>query len=44
MTDIIQKFGDFVDAQIPDHPNAARRLLLAAYYAKRIQLKKFPPK
>ena len=44
MADMIQKFGNLVDAQIPDHPNAARRLLLAAYYAKRVQLKKFPPK
>ncbi|MCC6094075.1 MAG: 2-hydroxyacyl-CoA dehydratase family protein [Eubacterium sp.] len=42
MADIVRKFGEFVDAQIPAHPDAARRLLLAAYYAKRVQLQKFP--
>ena len=42
MTDLVKTFGDLVDKQITEHPVAARRMLLAGYYAKRFQLKHFP--
>ena len=44
MADLVQKYGRMVDSRIEEHPVAARRMLLAGYYAKRIQLKHFPLK
>ena len=42
MADLVQKYGRAVDALIEQHPTAARRMLLFGYYAKRVQLKRFP--
>ena len=44
MADLVKKYGGMVDALIEAHPTAARRMLLAGYYAKRVQLKRFPLK
>ena len=44
MADLVKKYGSLVDSLIENHPTAARRMLLAGYYAKRIQLKHFPLK
>lgn len=40
--DLVSRFGRLIDDRIEQHPVAARRLLLAGYYAKRLQLKHFP--
>ena len=44
MSQIVEKFGGFVDTKIETNPEAARKLLLAAYRAKLFQLKAFPDK
>lgn len=44
MSDLIERFGNLVGSKIDTKPHAARRLLLAAYRAKLIQLKHFPEK
>ena len=44
MADLVKKYGELVDRLIENHPTAARRMLLTGYYAKRIQLKRFPLK
>jgi len=44
MADLVKKYGELVDRLIENHPTAARRMLLTGYYAKRVQLQKFPLK
>ena len=44
MSDIVETFGRLVGRQIEKKPQRARRLLLAGYYAKRLQLKIAPQK
>ena len=44
MSTIVDKFGALVGNKIQDHPDTARKLLVAAYRGKRIQLKHFPDK
>jgi len=44
MSDLVAKFGSYVDSKIEKEPEKARKLLLAAYRAKLVQLRAFPEK
>lgn len=44
MGNTIQKFGQLVGRQLPEHPERARRLLCAAYRLVGLQMRRFPPK
>ncbi len=44
MADMVQKFGSFLNSRMETDPASARRLLTAAFRAKRLQLKFFPDK
>ena len=41
---VIQKFGQIVGNQLPEHPERARKLLSAAYKLVGLQMRRFPPK
>ena len=44
MSTLIDKFGAFVGNKVQNHPDTARKLLVAAYRGKRLQLRHFPDK
>ncbi|MBQ9062218.1 MAG: 2-hydroxyacyl-CoA dehydratase [Eubacterium sp.] len=44
MSQLVEKFGNYVNTKIETNPDAARKLLLAAYRAKLVQLRHFPDK
>ena len=44
MSDLVAKFGSYVDSKIEKEPEKARKLLIAAYRAKLVQLRAFPDK
>jgi len=44
MSQLVEKFGTYVSSKIDTNPEAARKLLLAAYRAKLVQLRHFPDK
>lgn len=44
MSDLVERFGSYVDSKIEKDPDRARWLLLTAYRAKLVQLKAFPDK
>lgn len=44
MGNIVEKFGNYVGGCVENEPDRARRLLLAAYRCKLVQLKHFPDK